>query len=241
MPTECCSRTRRGYVLSRIMRRHAPRPPERLARIRLIGAGARDGRADGPGVPRARPRRAVNHRDAAAEETRFKRPWNAGLPARRRDRQSGEGTSAAGEIAFALYAHSALPLELTQDVLRGQGARRLAGFEAAMTRQREQARRDVGGSGEAATTPVWCSSCARRLGATAEFLGLRAGRAEGQLAALVVDGKAGRPGSCGHRGVVHRPTRRRSMASRAADGRAGVRHGPHGRSLGARHAEELGN
>ena len=55
-----------------------------------------------------------------------------------------------GEIAFRLYDTYGFPLDLTEDVLRGQGrAVAVEGFETAMARQREEARRSWVGSGEA--------------------------------------------------------------------------------------------
>src|ERR1700719_600771 len=61
-----------------------------------------------------------------------------------------------GEIAFRLYDPSGFPLDLTEDVLRGQGRKvAVEGFETAMARQREEARRSWVGSGEAATEATW--------------------------------------------------------------------------------------
>src|ERR1700719_3830034 len=61
-----------------------------------------------------------------------------------------------GEIAFRLYDTFGFPLDLTEDVLRGQGGRvAVEGFETAMARQREEARRSWAGSGEAATEATW--------------------------------------------------------------------------------------
>ena len=68
----------------------------------------------------------------------------------------GEARRAAsalpGEVAFKLYDTYGFPLDLTEDVLRGRG-RSVAvdGFDAAMERQRAEARKHWVGSGEAAT------------------------------------------------------------------------------------------
>ena len=54
----------------------------------------------------------------------------------------------AGEIAFKLYDTYGFPLDLTQDALRARGIGvDLAGFDAAMERQRAKARASLGGLG----------------------------------------------------------------------------------------------
>jgi len=67
-----------------------------------------------------------------------------------------EGQALPGEVAFRLYDTYGFPLDLTEDVLRARGLRvDVAGFEAAMARQREEARRSWSGSGEQATEAIW--------------------------------------------------------------------------------------
>ncbi|MCG8596563.1 MAG: alanine--tRNA ligase-related protein, partial [Kiloniellales bacterium] len=81
------------------------------------------------------------------------------------------------------------PLDLTQDILRGQGRSvDQGGFDAAMERQRAAARKAWAGSGEAATETLWFE-LREEVGAT-EFLGYDTESAEGQIVALVVEGKA---------------------------------------------------
>jgi alanyl-tRNA synthetase len=180
----------RGYVLRRIMRRA-------MRHAHLIGCKdplmwrlvpalvAQMGQAF-PELGRAAPLITETLR---LEEARFKQMLDRGLRLLADETAKlGQGQPLAGEVAFTLYDTYGFPLDLTQDVLRGQGRTvELAGFEAAMARQREQARAAWAGSGEAATDTVWFE-LRERLGAT-EFLGYDAERAEGQLAALVVDGK----------------------------------------------------
>ena len=72
--------------------------------------------------------------------------------------------------------------------LREQGrAVDIEGFEAAMAEQRARARAAWAGSGEAATERVWFE-IRERTGAS-EFLGYSTENAEGEIVALVVDGK----------------------------------------------------
>ena len=93
-----------------------------------------------------------------------------------------------GETAFTLYDTFGFPLDLTQDALRPRGIGvDLDGFNAAMERQRPEARASWAGSGEAAAETVWFP-LRERLGAT-EFLGYETETAEGVVTALIRDGK----------------------------------------------------
>jgi alanyl-tRNA synthetase len=77
---------------------------------------------------------------------------------------------------------------LTEDALRSRGiAVDRAGFDAAMARQKAAARAAWKGSGDAASGEVWFD-LAERLGAT-EFTGYAATEGEGQVLALVRDGR----------------------------------------------------
>ena len=79
------------------------------------------------------------------------------------------------------------PLDLTQDALRARGLSvDTDGFNAAMERQRADARRAWSGSGEAATETIWYA-LRERVGAT-EFLGYETETAEGVIGAIVKDG-----------------------------------------------------
>ena len=101
-----------------------------------------------------------------------------------------------GEIAFRLYDTYGFPLDLTQDALKAKGIGvDVDGFNAAMARQREEARRAWAGSGEAATEAVWFQ-VREDTGAT-EFLGYDTERSEGKVLAIVVDGR--RVGEAGSR------------------------------------------
>ena len=105
------------------------------------------------------------------EEARFNRTLDRGM--KLLDEEAGRlgaGEALAGEVAFKLYDTYGFPLDLTQDVLRGQGRGvDQAGFDTAMERQRAAARKSWVGSGEAATESLWYE-LRERHGAT-EFLG----------------------------------------------------------------------
>src|SRR5690606_6414582 len=80
------------------------------------------------------------------------------------------------------------PLDLTQDALRQRDiAVDVAGFDAAMERQKAEARASWAGSGEAATETIWFA-VRDRLSVT-EFLGYDTETAEGVVTALVKDGQ----------------------------------------------------
>jgi alanyl-tRNA synthetase len=180
----------RGYVLRRIMRRamrhaHLLNAREPLL-ARLVPALAREmGRAY-PELLRAE---ALITETLRLEERRFQATLDRGL--RLLDDETaklGEGGTLPGEVAFKLYDTYGFPLDLTADVLRGQGKHvDNEGFETAMAKQRADARRAWAGSGEAATEQLWFE-LRDRIGGT-EFLGYDTESAEGQITAIVVDGQ----------------------------------------------------
>ena len=92
-----------------------------------------------------------------------------------------------GDVAFRLYDTYGFPLDLTEDILKGQGRSvDNAGFDAAMDAQRAAARKAWSGSGEAATEEVWFDI--RDQNGATEFLGYDTETAEGQVVAIVIDG-----------------------------------------------------
>ena len=179
----------RGYVLRRIMRRgmrHAHKLGSREPLMwRLV---PRLVASMGDAFSELRRAEALISETLNLEETRFKETLGRGLKLLdEATKDLEEGASLDGEVAFKLYDTYGFPLDLTQDILRGQG--RLvddAGFEVAMERQREAARRAWSGSGEAATDALWFKF-QERLGAS-EFLGYDTETAEGQVLAIVKDG-----------------------------------------------------
>jgi alanyl-tRNA synthetase len=180
----------RGYVLRRILRRamrhaHIIGCQEPLM-WRLVPALVRQMGAAFPELVRAE---ALITETLKLEETSFKQTLDRGLKLLEEETaRLGTGQAFPGEVAFKLYDTYGFPLDLTQDVLRTQG-RQVAvdGFNAAMERQRAEARKHWVGSGEAATEQLWFE-LSEQVGAT-EFLGYETHVAEGKIVAIVVDGK----------------------------------------------------
>jgi alanyl-tRNA synthetase len=123
------------------------------------------------------------------EETRFRRTLERGLMLLDEATTSiSGGETLPGEVAFKLYDTYGFPFDLTADALKARniGVDR-AGFDAAMERQRAEARKAWAGSGEAATERVWFE-LRDRVGAS-EFLGYETEKAEGQIVGIVKGGK----------------------------------------------------
>ncbi|MGX1307114.1 alanyl-tRNA synthetase [Amorphus suaedae] len=180
----------RGYVLRRIMRR-AMRHAQLLGArdpviFKLVPTLVREmGRAY-PELGRAEDMIAET---LELEEDRFRRTLERGLALLDEATEPlGQGATLDGETAFKLYDTYGFPLDLTQDALRGRGLTvDVSGFEAAMERQRAEARKAWSGSGDAAVETVWFA-VKDRVGAT-DFLGYETDVAEAIVTALVADGK----------------------------------------------------
>jgi len=123
------------------------------------------------------------------EETRFRQTLERGL--KLLDEATGgmgKGKTLPGDVAFKLYDTFGFPYDLTEDALRPRGiAVDRAGFDAAMAKQKDEARAAWKGSGEAATETVWFE-LREKVGAS-EFLGYDTESAEGIVTALVKGGK----------------------------------------------------
>jgi len=179
----------RGYVLRRIMRRamrHAhllgAQEPlmHRLAPTLVAEMGAAY-----PELRRAEPAIVETLRQ---EEERFRRTLGRGMTLLE---EATAGLKAGGilpgETAFKLYDTYGFPLDLTQDAVRAKGlAVDLDGFDAAMAKQREQAREAWTGSGQASQAAEWFG-LRDRLGPTV-FVGYDTVEATGELLTLVADG-----------------------------------------------------
>ncbi len=193
----------RGYVLRRIMRRamrHAQLLGARDPLMhRLVPILVREmGRAY-PEIARAEPLAAET---LLLEEKRFRRTLERGLTILE-DESAGlvAGARFPGDVAFKLYDTYGFPLDLTEDALRGRGIHvDTDAFNAAMERQRADARAAWSGSGEAATDTVWFG-LREREGAT-EFLGYDTESAEGVVRALVRDGGEVEALATGEQGLV---------------------------------------
>jgi len=180
----------RGYVLRRIMRRamrhaHLLGAAEPLMHRLVPGLVAEMGAAY-PDLVRAQP---LIEETLKLEETRFRQTLANGL--RLLDEATGgmkAGEVLPGAVAFKLYDTFGFPYDLTEDALRAQdlGVDR-AGFDAAMAEQKAAARAAWKGSGEKASDEVWFD-IAEEHGGT-EFTGYVSEEGDGQLLAIVRDGK----------------------------------------------------
>jgi alanyl-tRNA synthetase len=179
----------RGYVLRRIMRRamrhaHILGAAEPLMH-RLVPALVGQMGEAYPELKRAEPAIVDTLRQ---EEERFRRTLGRGM-ALLEEATAGlkDGDVLSGETAFKLYDTYGFPLDLTQDAIRQRGLTvDQAAYDAAMDRQREQAREAWTGSGQSAAAGEWFA-IRERLGAT-EFLGYDTTEATAVLSTLVADG-----------------------------------------------------
>ncbi|MEP2782113.1 MAG: alanine--tRNA ligase [Pseudoruegeria sp.] len=181
----------RGYVLRRIMRR-AMRHAHLLGAKdpvmhRLVPALVQQMGGHFTELGQAQ---AMIEETLRLEETRFRQTLDRGLRLLD-DEVSGldEGGTLSGASAFKLYDTFGFPLDLTQDALREKGMSvDTDGFSVAMEEQKAKARAAWSGSGETADAAIWFD-LADKNGAT-EFLGYDTEIAEGQVLAIVKDGKA---------------------------------------------------
>ena len=180
----------RGYVLRRIMRRG-------MRHAHLLGA------QDplmyrlfptlmsmmGEAYPELIQAQALITETLKNEETRFKKTLDRGLKMLDDETASlSAGQKLSGDVAFKLYDTYGFPVDLTADALKSKGLEvDMAGFESAMEQQKATARKSWAGSGDTGTSKIWFELF-DKVGAT-EFLGYAKTSAEGQIVALVKDGK----------------------------------------------------
>jgi len=121
------------------------------------------------------------------EETKFKDTLGRGL--RQLEDEAGklsDGAKLPGQVAFKLYDTYGFPLDLTQDIMRGQGRTvEVSEFQRAMEAQKAAARASWSGSGDASTDDLWFD-IRQNIGPT-EFLGYSTENSEGQVLGLVVN------------------------------------------------------
>ena len=180
----------RGYVLRRIMRRgmrHAHLLGVKDTHMHRVLPTLVEKMAET--YPELREAESMISETLRLEEERFKRTLGTGLSllsAETAKLKSDE--KLPGDVAFKLYDTFGFPLDLTQDVLKREQNRAVdtEGFNAAMEKQREVARKSWSGSGEAATEAVWFA-VKERVGVT-EFLGYKETQAEGAIVAIVKNG-----------------------------------------------------
>jgi len=180
----------RGYVLRRIMRRamrhaHILGASEPLM-FRLVPALVGEMGQAYPELGRAE---ATIVDTLRQEEERFRRTLGRGTALLEEATANlKEGDELSGETAFKLYDTYGFPLDLTQDAVRAKGLTvDLAGFDAAMGRQRDQAREAWSGSGQVAAAGEWFA-IRDRLGPT-DFVGYDTVEATAETLAIVEDGR----------------------------------------------------
>jgi alanyl-tRNA synthetase len=178
----------RGYVLRRIIRR-AARHGKMLGFTapflhKVLGAVAD---IMGDTYPEITASRAFAADVSLHEEERFGETLETGLRVLAKvadDTRQGGGTVIPGEEVFKLYDTYGFPLDLAEEIVQDQGlALDMAGFDAAMDRQREMARAAWKGSGEAAVKSVY-PTLVERLGQT-RFLGYDSLEAQGRVLAML--------------------------------------------------------
>ncbi len=180
----------RGYVLRRIMRR-AMRHGELLGATeplmhQLVPALVREMGQAYPDLVRGEKLIAET---LLLEETRFRKTLDRGLKLLDEESGSlGKGDELAGDIAFKLYDTYGFPLDLTEDALKARGITvDTDGFNEAMKRQKEEAKKNWKGSGDTADDSIWFGLL-DSFGPT-EFLGYSREEGEGEIKAIVKDGK----------------------------------------------------
>jgi alanyl-tRNA synthetase len=180
----------RGYVLRRIMRRamrHAhiigTQDPMLYKLVPTLTG------LMGQAFPELVRAEALITETLELEEARFKKLLDRGLNLLDAETQDlAEGDELAGDVAFKLYDTYGFPVDLTQDALKAKGINvDMAGFESSMEKQRQEARKNWSGSGGTADEAVWFD-LKEKVGGT-DFLGYDTETAEGQIVAIVMDGK----------------------------------------------------
>ena len=192
----------RGYVLRRIMRRgmrhaHILGAKEPLM-YRLLPTLVS---TMGDTYPELKRAESLISETLKNEETRFKQTLDRGLKILDEESENVRDNVLAGDVAFKLYDTYGFPVDLTADALKAKNIEvDMAGFEACMEEQKKAARAAWSGSGDAGTQKLWFE-IQDAIGVT-EFLGYKVERAEGEVLALVKDGKQVDKLDKGDEGVV---------------------------------------
>lgn len=180
----------RGYVLRRIMRR-AMRHAELLGAReplmhKLVPALISEMGQAYPDLIRGE---SLISETLRLEETRFRKTLDRGLKLLEEESANlKQGDELDGGVAFKLYDTYGFPLDLTEDALKSRGISvNVDGFDDAMKRQREEARRNWKGSGDTADDSIWFE-LSDEIGAS-EFLGYNREAATGEITSIIKDGQ----------------------------------------------------
>ncbi len=182
----------RGYVLRRLLRRAARHGVllgvERPFLFR-VGDAVIDAMA--PAYPELRERRAFITSRIQREEERFLETLSKGLARLEEyvaELESSDSKVLPGEAVFKLYDTYGFPVDLTADILAGRNLEiDAAGFDTAMSRQRERARAAWKGSGDERTAEIY-GRLATDL--STRFTGYAALTGTSTIRALLVDGES---------------------------------------------------
>ena len=176
----------RGYVLRRIMRRA-------MRHIQLLGIKEPMlyklvpslQREMGEAYPELYRAQALITETIKTEESRFIKTLDKGLKILDEEiSHLGSAKVLSGETAFKLYDTYGFPLDLTQDALKLKKIDvDVKGFNAAMEKQKAEARKNWAGSGDEGTEKVWFE-VQEKVGTT-EFLGYTTLKTDAQITALV--------------------------------------------------------
>ena len=179
----------RGYVLKRIMRRamrhaHILGAKDPLMH-RLVPALIAE---MGDAYPELERGKSMLETTFLQEEESFRRTLGRGtalLDDAVKDLKDGDVLD--GETAFKLYDTFGFPLDLTQDAVRARGLSvDVDGFDAAMAKQKEMARANWKGSGDAGTDAIWKEL--RDAHGASQFTGYTELTLKGDVTALIQNG-----------------------------------------------------
>ncbi len=188
----------RGYVLRRIMRR-AMRHVHLLGTIRptlykLVSVLVEKMGNAYPELIRTQEliEGTIHH-----EEERFSETLGRGMKILEEEFRNHQGAKVfSGDVAFKLYDTYGFPVDLTQDILKGQGIQvDVSQFERALKAQKEKARASWKGSGDQKAGALWFE--VREEVGPSEFLGYQTDAAEGHILKILKEGKPLEKGKVG--------------------------------------------
>ncbi|MGB7481533.1 MAG: alanine--tRNA ligase [Burkholderiaceae bacterium] len=185
----------RGYVLRRIVRR-ALRHGHKLGQAKpffykLVADLVRE---MGGAYPELAEAQARVEQVLKQEEERFGETLEHGMKILEAELAQGGGKTLSGEVAFTLYDTYGFPLDLTADICRERGIEiDSAGFDAAMERQKQQAR---------AAGKFKSHAALEYGGAKTRFVGYDTLAQEGRVVALYVGGSAVQKIEAGQEAIV---------------------------------------